>query len=284
MAPLQELGWNSLRFQAPADWQVDRIGLRYLLLASEAGPALEVTFNPVRGRFSHKKALKKLAAVAARAGFKAAPLPQAWQTALGRYETAGFAWAGNQGSGRGAVLYCPVCHRAVVLQFYGAGAGLKTETAVQVLSSFEDHARGGETLWSIFGFRAETPERFRLTKYRLAAGYVELTLAARAQTLRLYRWGPASALLADRDLAAFARERLGLPRGASFSGAGEEALAWSAARVGPWLWLVRPKSRHDRVRVWRLEEKNRILAVRLAGRRPSEAGLLEALAAKVTSV
>jgi hypothetical protein len=36
--------------------------------------------------------------------------------------------------------------------------------------------------------------------------------------------------------------------------------------------------------VWRLEEKNRILAVRLSGRRAVEAGLMDALSRKVTSV
>ena len=369
--PLQELGWNGLRFQAPAGWQLDRVGRQYLLLASETGPALEATFSQVRGRFSHKRALKKLTAAAAGARLRAEPLPKAWQAALGAYETTGFAWSGNQGAGQGAVLFCPVCRKATVIQFYQAGAGPDFEQAARVLASFEDHPRAGEVLWAVFDFRAEVPERFRLTSHRIAAGYLELAFSAPGQALRLYRWGPATALLAGRDLAAFARERLRLPSsgpfypgragtdtaiesqvlrsgpffsgragtdeaaqsqpsrsgpfypgragtdtaaqsqpsrsGPFFSGragtdaaaqsqlsrsgpAGkkrvgeEEALEWLSPPGRIWRRLLRPGRRHDRLRVWRLEEKNRILAVRLSGRRAVEAGLMDALSRKVTSV
>jgi hypothetical protein len=327
--PLQELGWNGLRFQTPAGWQLDRVGRQYLLLASETGPALEATFSQVRGRFSHKRALKKLTAAAAGARLKAEPLPKAWQAALGAYETTGFAWSGNQGAGQGAVLFCPVCRKATVIQFYQAGAGPDFEQAARVLASFEDHPRAGEVLWAVFDFRAEVPERFRLTSHRIAAGYLELAFSAPGQALRLYRWGPATALLAGRDLAAFARERLRLPSSGPFfqgragtdeaaqsqpsrpgptgkSRAGtdaaiesqvlrsgpagkkrageEEALEWLSPPGRIWRLLLRPGRRHDRLRVWRLEEKNRILAVRLSGRRAVEAGLMDALSRKVTSV
>jgi hypothetical protein len=282
------MGWNGLRFTVPADWQIDGIGRRYLLLASDAGPAMEATFNQVRGRFSLKKALRKLAAGAGGARLAAEPLPQAWQAALGRYETAGFAWSGKRGAGQGAVLYCPVCRKATVIQFYRAGAGPDFGPAARVLASFADHPRAGEALWAVFDFRAEAPERFTLTSHRIAAGTLELTLAAPGQTLRLYRWGPASALLAGRDLAAFARERLQLPvfpgpAGKNPAGGGE-ALEWSAAPGRVWRRLLRPGRRYDRARVWRLPEKNRILAVRLTGRRPGEAGFMDALSSKVTSV
>ena len=81
----QEIGWNGIRFSAPSDWQVSRIGSRYLFLENPTGPALEVKWGPVRGRFSPQRQLRRLASMqthASRRHFRQRPLPPAWEKAL----------------------------------------------------------------------------------------------------------------------------------------------------------------------------------------------------------
>jgi len=89
----KEIAWNGIRFLAPSDWEVGKIGPRYLMLETEYGPALEIKWGTVKGNFSHRKHLQRLAATQDKPSgkpVKKSPLPEEWAKALDPFDATGF--------------------------------------------------------------------------------------------------------------------------------------------------------------------------------------------------
>jgi hypothetical protein len=201
------VAWNGVRFLAPACWEVTRIGPRYLLLADEEGATLEIKWRRVQGGFSHQRAFKRLRSLH-QGRVQECPLPAEWDTLLPHFTVRGFAWQAEAQGGQGAVLYCPACGNATLIQFFRKAAQRCRETCRRVLASFRDHSGDDQVRWSIFDIRAEIPAEYRLVRYRFEAGRFEMHFGANRQQIALYRWGPASALLANGDLSAFAAQTI----------------------------------------------------------------------------
>jgi hypothetical protein len=272
----QEFAWNGIRFEAPANWQVGTMGPHYLLLEDDTGPALELKWGQIKGRFSHRVHLRRLAALKDKKigqPVKEGPIPPLWQDAVAHYKVTGFSWQGQGIRGRGVLLYCTTCHTATLIQFYERLNRLSEKVPRHVLASFLDHREDNLMSWSLYDIRAILPEDFNLKHYRFEAGEFELSFVAKRQKLTLHRWGPASMLLSNRDLVQIARTLISDPYGVGDPvklGEGE-AVEWRidppATPWGRWWGRINRKSPFQWLRLWHLPAKNRILGVRIQGKK-----------------
>jgi hypothetical protein len=280
-ADWREIAWNGIRFETPAEWLPARIGRRHLLLEDSQGPAMEIRWEPVRGRFSHAAQLKRMNAGGRRSKVQvaAADLSAAWAAALKPFEASGFSWEGGSLTGRGAILYCPACRQASLLQFFQREPATRQTDAARVLASFRDHPSGNWGRWALFDLRAQIPLDFQLQRHGFVAGRFELGFKTGGLRLWLYRWAPAATLLEKADLADFAQQRIGFPGGAPVRSrwAGGACVEWSdIPSSGKWWWArVKAKYPCRWLRLWHLEEKNRILGVRCEGSRPADPDLVD---------
>ncbi len=282
-----------MSFDTPMDWDVGTIGHRYLLLETSRRPIFEVKWAPVKGRFSLRTQLKHLAASQQRQlrrGLRETPMPVNWARALERFESLGFAWQTDTIAGRGAVLYCPGCRRAVLLQFFETTGQPAYAHAGRILASFEDHSERRETLWSVFDIHAEVPKSYHLKRFRFDTGAYELMFTNRRLQLTLQRWGPADALLSAGGLCGFEQRCLGLSANRSVRFMQRSPLTVELEEGPPSNLLLRwyrSFQRHPlyrRLRLWHEVDKNRILGVRLESRKPIEAGVLDGICAAYATV
>jgi hypothetical protein len=289
----KEFAWNGIRFMAPVAWQVGRIGSRYLMLEEESGAVLEVKWELVKGAFSHQDHLRRLADLHGKElgkSVRQSSLPAPWEKALEKYEATGFSWRGRSIGGKGLLLYCPTCQNATLIQFYQKGSSQTEKIAQRLLTSFRDHRQDNQVIWSLFDIRATIPEKFRLVRHRFEAGEFELAFASGGQKITLHRWGPASILLSGRDLVQFARTMLPHPQGEArpVNGAGGKVVEWNAkpplSRYDHWWSWIGAKPFFQWFRLWHVEEKNRILAVRAEGKETIDPRLLERICAGYESL
>jgi hypothetical protein len=280
----REVAWNGVRFEAPAAWVPASIGPRYLLFEDRSGPTLEIRWEPVRGKFSHAAQLKRLSAGRGRKPSRpaaAVDLPASWAAALNRFEAAGFSWCGERLGAQGAILYCPACRQASLIQLFRQGKGLRRRDAERILASLRDHVDGEWVPWALFDIRAQVPREFRLKRHRFAAGRFELLFDSGGRRLCLHRWAPAATLLESGDFEEFARRRIGFPGGDPVARTWRclPAVEWEIAppATGRHWWWARFKTKfpYRWLRLWHLEDHNRILGVRMESRRPISPDLLD---------
>ena len=288
----KEVAWNGVRFKTPAEWQVGQIGRRHLILENEMEPVMEVKWGPVKGTFSHKTHLKRLTALQSkRAGVRVSgwSLPPRWKNALTGYETSGFLWQSRDTSGRGAIIFCPACRNAALIQFFHDSSVEREKILMAVLKSFRDHSGNDRIIWSIFDIRVVLPQTLDLLRFRFEAGKYELEFAAGRQSIHLHRWAPAAALLGDQDLARFTGTIPEFADGQPYSSTFKdcEAVEWSVSPSNGWRGKIsrfKTKSSFYWFRVWHLEEQNRILAVRAKSKRPLDLELLNQICTKYESI
>lgn len=270
----KQIAWNGIRFEAPADWEIGKIGLRYLMLETETGPVMEVKWNPVKGRFSPKAHLRRLAALhhrKLRKTFRKQPLPAAWAEALASFDATGFRWRAKSVAGRGAITYCRHCRTAALIQFLSKPSDRSDSRIRKLLASFRDHSDSGVVTWSVFDIRAEVPDHYRLKSHRFDAGEFELVFSSAKQQMTLHRWSPASILLQRYKLEELAQARmdLGAKQASALKTAGPGVVEGDirpSSRWALWKYRLQRKPSYRCIRVWHAAEKNRILSVQLAGR------------------
>jgi hypothetical protein len=259
----------------PANWEVEKIGNRYLMIAEKSKPMLELKWGRVKGKFSHQSQLRRIADQNRKAIVKSVkkdPLPPDWKKALDGFEAAAFSWQSNTIGGFGAVLYCPTCKNATLIQFFLKDLDSIKHASRQLLRSFQDHRRDNQTIWSIFDIRAMIPSEFKLVHHRFEAGEFELSFANKTLKITLQRWGPASILLRNSNLAEFAKKvaHFSTPKTDSELKIGPTSVEWQISHPNSqWarLWYrIKPKFSYRCIRFWYLEEKNRILSVRIEGK------------------
>ena len=283
MAQWKEIAWCGVRFKTPPDWHLSQIGIRYLALDDQSGPVMEIKWAPVKGKFSKKAQLKKLASLQkrqVRKSIQPKPVSAAWESALTDFETSEFSWQASAIRGRGLILFCPTCRNATLIQFFQQKAQNDDLNAVKVLKTFRDHRADGQVLWAAYDIRALVPESFQLKRYRFEAGQYELDFANGSEHIILHRWAPASVLLRQQDLVQFVKMVAGFGKSEPVSGsiAGCETVEWSVSPVTAWQrWLSRfkQKASYHWLGFWHLEAKNRILGIRAEGKKPLDTELLD---------
>ena len=294
MLPKQwkEIAWCGIRFKIPDDWQLGQIGIRYLLIEDEFGPVMEIKWAPVKGKFSHQTHLKRLTSLQKKQ-IRKSVRPEAvsveWQTALTDFEAAEFSWQSGSTHGRGAILHCPTCRNATLVQFFKKESRKGNAVPLEVLNSFRDHRSDGFTLWSIYDIRALVPEKFQLKNHRFEAGKYELDFADGRERIVLHRWAPASVLLSKQNLMQFARSVASFNKTEPAAGSmdGCDTVEWSASPASDWgRWLSRfkYKASYYWLGLWHLEDKNRILGVRAEGKKPLDIEVLDTICSHYESV
>ena len=280
----KHIAWNGLEFDVPAGWEPVKIGRNYLMFDDETGPKMEVKWNRVKGSFSHKASLRKLGAAHTRALRKKlafSQLPSAWQQALGGYEASGFSWQSTTVKGKGVILYCPGCKNATLIQFLQAESALPEALGERILASFADHPANGTVRWSLFDIRVDLPRDMQLKRHRFYTGAFELEFTLNKNTFGLHRWAPANALLQNIGLHGFTEQwaaRYCVEKFALQTD-GEFALTAVVPQTTPNILRrflhFRRKAQLQFIRVWHVEDRNRILAVRVDGFRMPDVDLLE---------
>lgn len=281
----KEIAWCGVRFKTPVDWHLSRIGSRYLTLEDEFGPVMEIKWARVKGNFSKKAHLKRLAALQkkqVRKSIQPKPASTRWQSVLSGFETGEFSWQAGAIHGQGLILFCPACRNATLIQFFQKQSEKQDPVATQVLSTFRDHRSDGQVLWAAYDIRALVPEIFQLKRYRFEAGQYELEFGNGSEHIILYRWAPASVLLRRQNLVQFAKTVAGFGRTEPVAGriAGCQTVEWSASPATAWQrWLSRfkRKASYYWLGLWHLEAKNRILGVRAEGKKPLDTELLNSI-------
>ena len=278
----KQLAWNGIRFKTPAQWEVGQIGARHLIIEDEAGPVMEVKWGAVKGIFSHRTHLKRLAALQSRRDKISVAewiLPPPWEASVADFEAGGFLWQSPAASGRGAILFCSVCRTATLIQFFGDSSVKREKVFLAVLKSFRDHSKDGWLPWSIFDIRATLPQSLQLERFRFEAGKFELMFSAGRNHVYLHRWAPAAALLAGRDLVAFAGTipefARGVPQPITVDNC--EALEWGVMPGNKWrqkLSRFKIVPSYFFFRLWYLNQQNRILGVRAEGKYPFDIQLV----------
>jgi hypothetical protein len=278
----KEIAWNGIRLVVPAAWEPGRIGPRHLVIESEAGPAMEIKWGPVKGRFSRRAHLRRFSKLtrARGAALREWAPPEDWLQALSRFECAGFAWEAGGEAAVGAILHCPVCRTASLIQFFQPpGRSGAAGQAVAVLASLRDHRDDGRVAWAVYDILALLPSGFALVRHRFEAGRFFLEFRARRRTVSLLRWAPAAALLRDRDLSRFAETVAGLDgmefRATAVAGApaveGRERAEGCARRLASFLGLRPVRT----ARIWHVPARNRILGIVVEGRFAIDPAVME---------
>ncbi len=236
----------------------------------------------MKGVFSHRTHLKRLAALQSRRNKISVAewfLPPPWEASLSNFEAGGFLWHGPEASGRGAILFCSVCRTATLIQFFGDSSIKREKLFLAVLKSYRDHSKDGWLRWVIFDIRATLPQSWQLERFRFEAGKFELAFADGRHRVHLHRWAPAAALLAGRDLIAFAGTipefARGSPRPLTVNNSA--AAEWEIMPGNAWqqkLGRFKLKSSFFFFRVWHLDEQNRILGVRAESKCPLDIQLM----------
>jgi hypothetical protein len=288
----KEIAWCGVRFKIPADWQPGEIGLRYLLIESRSGPAMEIKWAPVKGKFSHQTHLKRLASLQkkqVKKSIRAEPLSAEWEAALSDFDASEFSWESESTCGRGVILYCTSCRNASLIQFFYKNLSSNNSMATNVLNSFHDHRSDDQMLWSAYDIRALMPKTFELKHHRFEAGRYVLDFACRGQHIILYRWAPASILLGKQDLVQFARSVADFSTTEPVAGKmnGWDTVEWSVSPASDWRrWLSRfsAKASYYWMGIWHLEAKNRILGVRAEGKKPLDTELLDGICSHYESI
>jgi hypothetical protein len=278
----KEIAWNGIRFVVPAAWEPGRIGPRHLVIESDAGPAMEIKWGPVKGRFSRRAHLRRLSKLtrARGAALREWTPPQDWLQALTRFECTGFAWEAGSEAAVGAILHCPACRTASVIQFFQPhGRSGAAGQAVAVLSSLRDHRDDSRVAWAVYDIRALLPGGFVLARHRFEAGRFFLEFRDRRRTIGLFRWAPAAVLLRDRDLSRFAETVAGLDgmefRATAVEGQpaveGRERTGGCARRLAASLGLRPVRT----ARIWHAPARNRILGIVVEGRFAIDPAVME---------
>jgi hypothetical protein len=278
MMDLKELAWNGICFKAPPTWEIGQLGSRHLVLEDDSSPTLEIKWGSVKGRFSHRSHFKRLAALHAKRlkrNVQQWSLPAEWENALAGFQTSGFAWQAETAGGRGAILFCPICRNATLIQFFQPKSVPTESIPLTVLKTFQDHREDGHIAWSVFDIRALVPDNFKLVRHRFAAGRYELEFADGGKKLNLYRWAPASVWLGTEDLLQFAKKNTDFQTENAVSAIINGCRGVEGGTAPRFKWLARlrrfaPKPAFQWWRLWHQKEKNRILGIQLQGNRPGD--------------
>lgn len=282
------LGWNGVRLNVPAHWEVSRLGTSHLQLDDGSGPTLELKWQGLSRPVSPEHHLKRLSRRFRHAGgieFRERAVPDEWRAALNRFTAEAFTWSEVRIRGEGVFLSCPICGTATVLQFSYRLESPSSPLAEEVLRSFRDHSDNGMVTWRLFGLHAEIPENLRLEGHHFSPGHYELRFARGRETLKLSRWGPADVILRGRDLRRwfFATRESGRPGSwidpSEVEYRGEVALEGkSRPGSGPLSRLRALFSlgdRYRRLRIWYGVHDNQIMGVEMGGPRWPDEGLFE---------
>jgi hypothetical protein len=198
----QLFGWQGLTTTLPHDWFLRSFGGSHdkgnLRIVDDEGLRLELLWEQTKGTAHVQKSIDRFLASLEKESkkkkqeFRVADNPNVLKNKHAhREQVVNFGWIGDPGDpvasqGWGTAWECTHCKRVIVAHVVGRGSEKSSKTqqlASEVLSTLDCHGQGGWETWSVFGFRLEVPEEFRMGKAKLLAGRLEIEWLRAAKPL-----------------------------------------------------------------------------------------------------
>ncbi|WP_029894616.1 hypothetical protein [Desulfohalovibrio reitneri] len=268
------VAWNGVDLSTPDSWEPVAMGKRTLTLGPSGHPALDLKWNPIRGRFAADKHLKRMArGFPAKQGGslkKANPpggFPSRWNSRIF------FTWelAGERGGG--CLLYDAKAGAALAAQWRTA----YRDEAVKALSGLHMSGNGSDIPFALYDIRAVMPAGYELGTYAFQPGLFRLTFQTKKSEIELSRFGPAEVLL-KQGMHGFLEKQYGEFLKNTEASETPEGLLMQPRRAPSYpLRLAGRLGRrkpYKRLEAWRPEGSNRILCLRAASASPLDAELL----------
>lgn len=205
----QTVAWNGISLSLPRCWQPSVVDPFHLVLDDRNGPKVEIRWSsPGKGNENQQKIYDKLTQSAKSRGCRinSVPLSLKWRKALCAYKCKGFNWRSNSVCAEGIIISCPTCGRTCLIQFFHDGGPVNFGLTEKILSTFKDHREDGILPWSLFDVKAKIPEDFKIVKKQFSAGAFQLDFRDGLTLISLYRFAPATIILANVSLLEFALE------------------------------------------------------------------------------
>lgn len=209
--------WRGFHMEVPVNWELgafdgdDDIG--YLRLDDLYIPRLEIRWKRARAGTNIDRAAKtyldNLQMTYKRRKLSPIPQPSPLDLALPNsqdLQVRGYRWKG-QAPGVAAVILCHTCRRISVVQMFFPPEGFSAKTYKRVFASLHDHNPPDQAHWDFYLLHLRTPDDWRLAGHKFNPGYAELNFVSREKFQADFRrWGPASVLLENNDLQAWAKQ------------------------------------------------------------------------------
>ena len=276
-----EFGFQDIRCEAPADWDPTHIEgtyeKGYVRLDDPRTPRLEIRWERPNRRVllartidNHiklvsKEARKQKRDLRVQRDLDIARLPFA--------ETEFFSYK-NHVEAVGLATRCGECGRVLILRvFGGTSGGSLRATAARIFQSLRDHPVEGRSCWSLYGFRFDVPEEFRLASFDLKTGRLQFDFMHKWSHITVAHAALASLVLKERTLEQWREQAMPkLFRGFVVKGREEEFRGHESVlftgrqslRVRLTRLMLRPLFLH--CRLWRCPTSDKIYVFRVEGR------------------
>lgn len=224
------IAWNKAVVKIPNDWEVDSLSEDHILIGLDSKPRLEIKWSESPKRFTLERFIKKFVKQAQREldiQIFEQPSQSDFSDSHHHFNFFFFTWNATAAKGIGVLVFCNNCKRLTLFRFFNTNhfdAVSKT-----ILHSFGDHSVDGKTHWAVFGLKVDAPDSFKIKDFSFKPGFFTLHLKDKKDSLIFYNWGPASFLLSQEDLTAFALNRLNELKGLAQTGVCERGsyLEWT---------------------------------------------------------
>ncbi len=206
-------GWHHLSFERPEDWSIGAVtgdhSSGYLRLDDTEMPRFELRWERTRGREPVDQVVSRyLKNITGKAGKKGPPVKVRRDLGLIKAESAladrtveGFHWR-TEGpdplQAYGCLWMCETCGRTVFAQVLGRGGESMMTRASRLLNTLDDHARGDNATWAVYGLHIELPSDYALVQHSFLTGRIELTFQLGSARLELVRMSLAEMHLENR--------------------------------------------------------------------------------------
>ena len=268
----QDIGWNSIFLQLPASWQPTVIYPSYLFFEDEGQAIFEIKWQQIKGKFSSKKNLAGIQKTLINGELSTWEIPPDLQHLLTSYTVSGFQLQHENNSSHGLLIYCSICKRVTLLQWYFNPESEK-KILKQILTSFRDHTEEADQIWTVFDIKTLLPVEAELLSHEFLPGQYTLCFELGITSVTLYRFKPAAILLQNKNIGEFGtalinKEPLEVEN---------HSAIWHYRAKGLERFLVKTRSQPacQWMRLWHNVEQNVILGVKAEGKRFTETGWLE---------
>ena len=278
----QQIGWNGLHFQLPANWYPTVIYPDYLFFKQEDIPVFEIKWQQVGSSFSAQKSINQLSkSLPEGAQVTEWDLPPLFRNSLADFTVAGFQIEHDKKCSNGLIIFCPECDRLILVQWY-IDTGNESQTLSSIFHSLGDHTKSREQVWSIYDVKMILPQEARLKSHELLPGKYTFSFELGQTTFTLYRFKPAAVILNKTSLGIFGRNLL--DRNPDEEEENKAFWQYKAKGMDLLLSRLRRKPVWHWMRLWHDPKKNVILGVKAEGKHLTGYGWLETLCENYRSI
>ena len=282
-------GWQHLSFERPEDWSIGAVtgdySSGYLRLDDTEMPRFELRWERTRGREPVDQVVARyLKNITGKAGKKGPPVKVRRDLGLIKAESAladrtveGFHWR-TEGpdplQAYGCLWMCETCGRTVFAQVLGRGGESMMTRASRLLNTLDDHARGDNATWAVYGLGIDLPSDYALVQHSFLTGRIELTFQLGSARLELVRMSLAEMHLENRTFPDWFQDTYGNEidhwTDAAGSYRGHPSIRGTGDGVDPetvhtrmtWLPWRRPRKKPLSCCSWHCIDGNRIFVLR----------------------